>query len=83
MFTPKLNYFCDDPDCTLCSHNVAVGHDAGVRDLLYTLDELVTEFDAKPDGHEGPWYGRNDTTGITWARQLLDIARERGAYPTL
>ena len=44
---------------------------AAAPDLLEALRELVTEHDTEPYGHEGPWYGRNDTGGIVLARDAI------------
>ena len=44
-----------------------------VRAAVWALGDLVAEFDAEPRDHAGPWYGRNDTSGIAQARQALEL----------
>lgn len=39
-------------------------------DAIDCLSEIIAEHDEEPHGHSGPWYGRNDTNGIAWAREL-------------
>lgn len=40
-------------------------------DAIDCLSEIIAEHDQIPSGHQGPWYGRNDTNGTAWARDIL------------
>ena len=44
-------------------------------ELLEALEELIAEHDTAPQGHEGPWFGRNDTGGIAQARAAIAKAK--------